>query len=281
MSPKKSIAIGAGIAGTAGLGLLALRRAEPHPQPASRPKRVYRQPAHRKPAQPRPTAPPTPQSHTLRNAAIAGVGIAGAGALYAKWRLGPTVRGGVWRAMGALRSGMIEFARTPTELLKTRRVPWMMKKTGHGNEIAVLPVRRTAFAPTMDKARKEALTGHADAGSMIDAVRDARAQVAANVKRDRQHRLTLYAALTPGMVRFGKLSTLNLQHSTFLDRPRTEAGTFAGGDTAGSPADMTAAYGHPQTRPAALTHAIAGGAAAGGAGALTAAALAVLKKRRK
>ena len=162
---------------------------------------------------------------------------------------------------------MIAFARTPTELLRTRRVPWMMKKTGHGHEIAILPVRRTAFAPTMDKARKEALTGHADAGSMIDAVRDARAQVAANVKRDRQHRLTLYAALAPGMIAF--------------DRPRTEAGTFAGGDTAGNPADMTAAYGHPQTRPAALTHAIAGGAAAGGAGALTAAALAVLKKRRK
>ena len=79
-------------------------------------------------------------------------------------------------------------------------------------------------------------------------------------------------ALRPGMIAF--------------DRPRTEAGTFAGGDTAGSPADMTAAYGHPQTRPAALTHAIAGGAAAGGAGAggagaLTAAALAMLKKRRK
>jgi hypothetical protein len=267
MSPKKSFAIGAGIAGTAGIGRLALRRAEPHPQPASRPKPVHRPPAHRKPAQPRPTAPPTQESHTLRNAAIAGVGIAGAGALYAKWRLGPTVRGGVWRAMGALAPGMIAFARTPTELLKTRRVPWMMKKTGHGNEIAVLPVRRTAFAPTMDKARKEALTGHADAGSMIDAVRDARAQVAANVKRDRQHRLTLYAAFTPGMIAF--------------DRPRTEAGTFAGGDTAGSPADMTAAYGHPQTRPAALTHAIAGGAAAGGAGALTAAALALLKKRRK
>lgn len=169
--------------------------------------------------------------------------------------------------MGALTPGMIAFARTPTELLKTRRVPWMMKKTGHGNEIAVLPVRRTACAPTMDKARKEALTGHADAGNMIDAVRDARAQVAANVKRDRQHRLTLYVALTPGMIAF--------------ERPRTEAGTFAGGDTAGSPADMTAAYGHPQTRPAALTHAIAGGAAAGGAGALTAAALAVLKKRKK
>jgi hypothetical protein len=83
------------------------------------------------------------------------------------------------------------------------------------------------------------------------------------------------------MVRFGKLSTLNLQRSTFLDRPRTEAGTFADGDTAGSPADMTAAYGHPQTRPAALTHAIAGGVAASAAGALTAAALAVLKKRKK
>ena len=176
---------------------------------------------------------------------------------------------------------MIAFARTPTELLRTRRVPWMMKKTGHGHEIAILPVRRTAFAPTMDKARKEALTGHADARRMIDAVRDARAQVAANVKRDRQHRLTLYAALAPGMIRFGKLSKLNLQRSTFLDRPRTEAGTFAGGDTAGSPADVTAAYGHPQTRPGALTHAIAGGAAAGGAGALTAAALAVLKKRKK
>jgi hypothetical protein len=66
-----------------------------------------------------------------------------------------------------------------------------------------------------------------------------------------------------------------------FERPRTEAGTFAGGDTAGNPADMTAAYGHPQTRPAALTHAIAGGAASGSADALTAAALAVLKKRRK
>ena len=178
---------------------------------------------------------------------------------------------------------MIAFARTPTEMLRTRRVPWMMKKTGHGHEIAILPVRRTAFAPTMNKARKETLTGHADAGSMIDAVRDARAQVAANVKRDRQHRLTLYATFTPGMIRFGKRPTLNLQRSTFstfLDRPRTEAGTFAGGETAGSPADMTAAYGHPQTRPAALTHAIAGDAA-GGAGALTAAALAVLKKRKK
>jgi hypothetical protein len=267
MSPKKFIAIGAGIAGSAGLGLLAFRR--PPPEPVAHPKPVHhRSPARRKPTQLRPAvAKPAPESHTLRNAAIAGVGIAGAGALYAKWRLGPTVRGGVWRKMGAITPGMIAFARTPTELLKTRRVPWMMKKTGHGNEIAVLPVRRTAFAPTMDKARKETLTGHADAGSMIDAVRDARTQVAANVKRDRQHRLTLYGALAPGMVAF--------------DRPRTEAGTFAGGDTAGSPTDMTAAYGHPLTRPAALTPAIAGGAAAGGAGALTAAAVAVLKKRRK
>jgi len=56
---------------------------------------------------------------------------------------------------------------------------------------------------------------------------------------------------------------------------------LASGDTAGSPADRTAAYVHPQTRPAALTHALAGGASAGGAGALTAAALAVLKKRKK
>lgn len=247
MSPKKSIAIGAGIAGSAGLALLAFRR--PPPEPVAHPKPVHHRPiGPHKPVQlrPRSAAQPAPESHNPRNAAIAGVGIAGG--LYAASRMGPTWRGGKWRAMGALG-------------------PWMMKKTGHGNEIAVLPVRRTAFAPTMDKARKETLTGHADAGSMIDAVRDARAQVAANVKRDRQHRLTLYAALAPGMVAF--------------DRPRTEAGTFASGDTAGSPADMTAAYGHPQTRPAALTHAIAGGAAAGGAGALTAAALAMLKKRRK
>lgn len=265
MSPKKSIAIGAGIAGSAGLGLLAFRR--PPPEPAAHPKPVHhRSPARRKPTELRPvTAKPEPESHAMRNAAIAGVGIAGG--LYAATRLGPTYRGGKWRAMGALMPGMIAFARTPTELLKTRRVPWMMKKTGHGNEIAVLPVRRTAFAPTMDKARKEALTGHADAGSMIDAVRDARAQVAANVKRDRQHRLTLNGALAPGMVAF--------------DRPRTEAGTFAGGDTAGNPADMTAAYGHPQTRPAALTHAVTGGVAAGSAGALTVAALAILKKRRR
>jgi hypothetical protein len=267
MSPKKSIAIGAGIAGSAGLGLLALRR--PPPEPAAHPKPVHhRSSARRKPTQLSPAAAkPAPESHTLRNAAIAGVGIAGAGALYAKWRLGPTVRGGVWRAMGALMPGMIAFARTPTDLLKTRRVPWMMKKTGHGNEIAILPVRRTAFAPTMDKARKEALTGYADAGNMSDAVRDARAQVAANVKRDRQHRLTLYAALTPGMIAF--------------DRPRTEAGTFAGGDTAGSPADMTAAYGHPASRPSSLLPGLAGGGAAGVTGALTAAALRLLKTRRK
>ena len=259
-----------------GIGLANRQRARqdqapsPAPKPTrhAAPKLLLRQPSGRTseklPARPRPAAP-TPESHTLRIAALAGVGIAGG--LYAATHLGPTYRGRRWRAMGALTPGMIEFGRTPTELLKTRRVPWVMKKTGHGNEIAVLPVRRTAFAPTMNKARKEALTDHADAGSMIDAVRDARAQVAANVKRDRQHRLTLYGALAPGMVAF--------------DRPRTEAGTFAGGDTAGSPADMTASYGHPRTRPAPLTHAIAGGAAAGGAGALTAAALAVLRKRRK
>lgn len=266
MSPKKSIAIGAGIAGSAGLGLLAFRR--PPPEPVAHPKPVHHRPiGPHKPVQlrPRSAAQPAPESHNPRNAAIAGVGIAGG--LYAASRMGPTWRGGKWRAMGALAPGMIAFGRTSTDLLKTQRGPWMMKKTGHGNEIAVLPVRRTAFAPTMDKARKEALTGHADAGSVIDAVWDARAQVAANVKRDRQHRLTLSSALTPGMIAF--------------DRPRTSAGTFAGGDTAGSLSDMTAAYGHPQTRPAALAHAIAGGAAAGGAGALTAAALAILKKRRR
>ena len=63
-------------------------------------------------------------------------------------------------------------------------------------------------------------------------------------------------------------------------RPRTAEGTYAKGDTAGSPEDMAGAYGHPSTRPSTMPI-LAGGAAAGATGAVTAAALKLLRKRKK
>jgi hypothetical protein len=116
MSPKKSILGGSVIVGAAGLGLLAhhRRRAEPVQPPAARPKPVHRPSAHRKPAQPRSvTSPPAPETHTLRNALLGGTGIVGG--IYAASRRGPTWRGGKWRAMDALRPGMIRFERPRTE----------------------------------------------------------------------------------------------------------------------------------------------------------------------
>ena len=44
----------------------------------------------------------------------------------------------------------------------------------------------------------------------------------------------------------------DLRRLMLMDRPRTEAGTFSGGETAGTPGEMTAAYGPVETRPAAI-----------------------------
>ena len=103
-------------------------------------------------------------------------------------------------SMSSIEDRIIAFARTATELLKTRRVPWKMTKTGYGSEVRYAPTAKSM----PNAAHREANAGY------TDTVQDARDSVAANIKRSRMAIRTkvypgmTFSALTPGMITLGK-----------------------------------------------------------------------------